>query len=72
MISNKLTINYKKSCYLIVSKRTSDAFYFSVSINYNKIKKKFYVKYFSGWIDDKLNWKIKLTIFVVNFQKFVA
>ena len=39
MISNKLTKNYKKSCYMIVSKRTLDTFIFNVSINHNKIEK---------------------------------
>ena len=40
LISNKLAINYKKSCYMIVSKRTLDTFNFNVSINHNKIEKK--------------------------------
>ena len=40
MISNKLTINYKKCRYMIVSKRTLDTFNSNVSINDNKIEKK--------------------------------
>ena len=39
MISNKPTINYKKICFMIVSKRTPDTSNFSVSINHNKIEK---------------------------------
>ena len=57
MIRNKLTINYKKSCYMIVGKRTLDTFNFNVSINHNKIEKKSYVKYVGVYIDDKLIWK---------------
>ena len=40
MINNKLTINYKKSCYMIVNKRTLDTSNFNVSINHNKINLK--------------------------------
>ena len=56
MINNKLTINYKKSCYMMVSKRTLDTSNFIVFINHNKIEKN-YTKYFDVYIDDKLTWK---------------
>ena len=56
MISNKLTIYYKESCYVIVSKITLDLFNFNVTNNHNKILKK-YVKYLGVYIDNKLTWK---------------
>ena len=56
MISNKLTINYKKSCYVIASKKAFHTYNSNVSINHNKIEKT-YVNYLGVYIDDKSTWK---------------
>ena len=56
IISTKLTIDYKKSCCVIVSKRSLDTCNFNVSINHNKIKKK-HVKYLGVYVDNKLTRK---------------
>ena len=69
MISNKLTINYKKSCYIIVSKRALDTFNFNVSINHNKIEKKNYLKYLVVYIDDKFTWKNQIDHLCRKFSK---
>ena len=34
-----MTLNLRKSCYVIVSRRTLDTFNFNVFINHNKIEK---------------------------------
>ena len=61
MINNKLTVNYKKSFYVIVSKRTPDTSNFNVSINHNKIGKNC-VKYLGVYINDKLTWKNQIDL----------
>ena len=59
MISNKLTINYKKSYYMIVGNTKSvDKAKFNLTINHNLIKKSEFVKYLGVFLDDKLSWKI--------------
>ena len=58
MISNKLTINYKKSYYMIVGNTKSvDKAKFNLTINHNLIKKSEFVKYLGVFLDDKLFWK---------------
>ena len=61
MISNKLTINYKKSYYMIVGNTKSvDKAKFNLTINHNSIKKSEFVKYLGVFLDDKLFWKIHI------------
>ena len=61
MISNKLTINYKKSYYMIVGNTKSvDKAKFNLTINHNLIKKSEFVKYLGVFLDDKLSWKIHI------------
>jgi len=54
---NKLTINYKKSCYMIVAKNTVKKTHFELSINHNLINLKNEVKYLGVHLDNKLTWK---------------
>ena len=60
--SNKLTINYNKSCSMIVSGNTKkiDTNEFNVSISGNVIVKSDYVKYLGVFLDDRLSWKIHI------------
>ena len=60
--SNKLTINYNKSCSMIVSGNTKkiDTNEFNVSISGNVIVKSDYVKYLGVFLDDCLSWKIHI------------
>ena len=61
MISNKLTINYKKSYYIIIGNLKSvDKAKFNLTINHNLIKKSEFVKYLGVFLDDKLSWKIHI------------
>ena len=57
MISNKLTLNCKKSCYMLVSKKILNDSNFSVLINQNLIQKFECVKYLGVYLDTKLSWK---------------
>ena len=57
MISNKLTLNYKKSCYMLISKKPLNDTNFSVLINQNLIEKSECVKYLGVYLDKKLSWK---------------
>ena len=53
---NKLSINYSKSEFMIITKKQFKH-KFEVVIEDNKIKQKSVVKYLGILIDDKLNWK---------------
>ena len=53
---NKLSINYCKSEFMIITKKQFKH-KFEVVIEDNKIKQKSFVKYLGILIDDKLNWK---------------
>ena len=53
---NKLSINYSKSEFMIITKKQFKH-KFEVVIEDNKIKQKSFVKYLGILIDDKLNWK---------------
>ena len=57
MISNKLTLNYKKSCYTLISKKPLNDSNFSVLINQNLIEKSECVKYLGVYLDNKLSWE---------------
>ena len=60
--SKKLTINYNKSCYIIIpgNKKKIDTNEFNVSISGNVIAKSDYVKYLGVFLDDRLSWKIHI------------
>ena len=53
---NKLSINYSKSEFMIITKKQFKH-KFEVVIENNKIKQKSFLKYIGILIDDKLNWK---------------
>ena len=57
MISNKLTLNYKKSRCMLISKKPLNDSNFSVLINQNLIEKSEYVKYLGVYLDNKLSWR---------------
>ena len=57
IINNKLTLNYKKSCYMLISKKPLHDSNFSVLINQNLIEKSECVKYLGVHLDNKLSWR---------------
>ena len=61
MISNKLTLNYKKSCYMLISKKPLNDSNFSVLINQNLIEKSECVKYLGEQFDNELSWRTPQT-----------
>ena len=70
MISNKLTLNYKKSCYMLISKKPLNDSNFSVLINQNLIEKSECVKYLGVYLDNKLSWRTHIR-FAKKSQKCV-
>ena len=56
MSSNKLSINYSKTKYMLINRR-NDYTPFSLYINDHKIEQVHSIKYLGIHIDDKLNWK---------------
>ena len=56
MKTNKLTINYKKTNYMIITKQKRNKSLFKIKIGQNKIIQKDSVKYYSIMIDNKMNW----------------
>ena len=57
MISNKVTLDYKMSCYMLVSKKPLNDSNFSVLINQNLIEKAECVKHLGVYLDNKIFWK---------------
>ena len=57
MINNKLTLNYKKSCYMLISKKPLNDSNFSALINQNLIEKSECVIYLGVHLDNKLSWR---------------
>ena len=55
MISNKLTLNYKKSCYMMISKKPLNDLNFSILINQNLNEKSECVKYLGVYLDNNLS-----------------
>ena len=72
--SNQLpvTINYKKSCYMIIGKKTQVVTDFKPSINHNLIKQTDNLRYLGVYFDNKLSRKSHIEIHssLLNFQKF--
>ena len=56
MKTNKLTINYKKTNYIIITKRKTNQSLFKIKIGQNEIIQKDSVKYLGIIIDNKMNW----------------
>ena len=57
LLTNKLTINFSKTDYLLFSPKANGQINFSVSIQGNQIKRTQVAGYLSIFIDDKLKWE---------------
>ena len=53
---NKLSLNYSKTSYMIVSRKNNQLTDFNVKINHKTITRTSCVKYLGVFIDDKLTW----------------
>jgi len=53
---NKLSLNYSKTSYMIVSRKNNQLTDYNVKINDKTITRTTCVKYFGVFIDDKLTW----------------
>ena len=67
--SNQLTINYKKSCYMIIGKKTQVATDFKPSINHNLIQQTDNLRYLGVYLDNKLSWKSHIEILSTKLSK---
>ena len=66
---NKLTINYKKSYFMIVGKKNAAVSSFKLSINNNLIEETDNVKYLGVHLDNKLSWKIHIDVLTRTLSK---
>ena len=57
MYSNKLTLNYSKCCYMIISRKPLNISEFSLTMNNLNIKRSDGVKYLGVLLDENLTWK---------------
>ena len=71
IIHNKLFINYKNSCFILVTKKPINSFNFEVSINHNHIQKTEYVKYLRIYVDNKLLWKVQIDKLCSKISKVI-
>ena len=58
LIENKLTLNFSKSCYLLINKNPKQivSSAFNISIGGNKIERCSSTKYLGLYLDEKLSW----------------
>ena len=57
LLTNKLTINFSKTDYLLFSSKANEQINFSVSIQGNQMKRTQVARYLGIFIDDKLKWE---------------
>ena len=69
MSYNKLTINYKKSYFMLVSKRPLHNCNIDIFINHEQIEKTEYVKYLGVFLDDRLTWKHHIDYVIKKISK---
>ena len=61
MRCNKLTLNYTKTCYMIVGKKVNSHSSFTLAIGNNTITQTDNVKYLGVILDKNLNWKLHIS-----------
>ena len=57
MYYNKLTLNYSKCCFMIISRKCLNASKFSLYMNNLNIKRSDCIKYLGVFLDEHLSWK---------------
>ena len=66
---NKLTINYKNSCFMLVTNKQIDISNFKICINQNLISITDNMKYLGVHLDDKLSWKTHINNLCFKLSK---
>ena len=66
LTQNKLTLNVKKSCYIIFGRKD---FSLNLMINNEKLTLKDATKYLGVQIDNHLNWKPQIELIVTSLAK---
>ena len=67
--ANKLTINYKKRCFMLVGNKQAAGSDFNLCINDIKIAQSDHVKYLGVHLDSKLSWKIHIEKLTCKLSK---
>ena len=67
--ANKLTINYKKSCFMLVGNKQAAESDFNLCINHIKIEQSDHVQYLGVHFDSKLSWKIHIEKLTCKLSK---
>ena len=67
--TNKLTLNYKKSCFMLVGNKQAAASDFNLCINHIKIEQTDNVKYLDVHLDSKLSSKIHIEKLICKLSK---
>ena len=55
--SNKLSLNFNKTKYMVICKKSINTSSFKLTIGKNEIKQTNHVRYLGIFLDDKLNWE---------------
>ena len=55
--SNKLSLNFNKTKYMVTRKKSINTSFFNLTIGKNEIKQTDHVKYSGIFLDAKLNWE---------------
>ena len=66
---NKLTVNFKKSYFMIVGNKNAAVSSFKLSINNNLTEETDNVKYLGVHLDNKLSWKIHIDMLTRKLSK---
>ena len=69
---NKLTLNYSKYKYMIVSKEDIDTSLFTLKITNLSIERADCIQYLEVLLDDKLSWKYYIQKLHKNYKKYVG
>ena len=72
MKCNKLSLNYFKTSYMLISNKCIKPQSFKISLNNVDIKCVEYVKYFGVLLDNKLNWKLMYLVYAASCQEYVV
>ena len=64
-----MTINYEKSCYIIIGKKTPVATEFKPSIDHNLIKQTDNLRYFGVCLVNNLHWKSYMDVLSTQLSK---
>ena len=66
---NKLTLNYSKRCFMIISRKPFNTSEFSLTVNHLNIKRSDCVRYLGVLLDEQLSWKNQVLKLNLNLSQ---